>query len=498
VQRYHHRMAKPEVVARASSRCTGAAERARRRRGRRAEVFRCRCITSRTSRATSAPPLRHDSGPDDAGSISAPIARKSMIRNRSAARSPRASTAASSRQELRARKPMKVWIGVRTDPLLFLLSQARCRRSASSISRADWAVSVGRHPRAYNRFPDPGRREIVPKARRVRARWVRGTVRRVDGTLRRHQRVPMSREDHSLSQRSDPVPARRSTSPVASRAASRASRARANLERARCCGVPEVLGSGTTRPARDALHRIQIRQRYRACAPGACMLPLLPGRAYRAVDRGVDEDIEPASSPGCCGNVHALRSQCLIRHHPEGLGLQARSVVPARQLQQPYSHRRLHPLRMKLKGTFPLTVDVSRTGARSCGPSSAHPPADVSDERCLNSQISPRRWPGSSRAIHDLASYSIWKKDVDQRDQKRVTPSSTAMPGHDELGLCCPLIITLAGGLPLPKVSLTSIAARPSPDIGIASVAATTSMAGWFPPNRQAYPRPALRLCHRT
>jgi len=99
------------------------------------------------------------------------------------------------------------------------------------------------------------------------------------------------------------------------------------------------------------------------------------------------------------------------------------------------------PYDMKLKGTFPLTVDVSQTCARSCGPSSR-----TSSRRCEASEAMLKfanlstSWPGSSRPS-TTCFISSWKKDVDQRDQKRVHARlRRAMPGHDDVESVLPLI----------------------------------------------------------
>jgi hypothetical protein len=53
-------------------------------------------------------------------------------------------------------------------------------------------------------------------------------------------------------------------------------------------------------------------------------------------------------------------------------GPQARSAIPAWQLQQSYSHRRLHPLRHEAQGRSRSRSTSARICARSCGRSSAH------------------------------------------------------------------------------------------------------------------------------
>src|SRR5206468_2358161 len=78
------------------------------------------------------------------------------------------------------------------------------------------------------------------------------------------------------------------------------------------------------------------------------------------------------------------------RYHPEGLGLQARSAVPARQLQQPDSDRRLHSLRHEAQGHVP--ADGRREPGPACeasGQIPAHFPADVR-QVMLDSQTSQR------------------------------------------------------------------------------------------------------------
>src|ERR1700683_2802422 len=53
------------------------------------------------------------------------------------------------------------------------------------------------------------------------------------------------------------------------------------------------------------------------------------------------------------GHVHTLRSEGRHRPRAKGLGLQTRSAFFARQLQQPYPDRRLHPLRHEAEKHFP-------------------------------------------------------------------------------------------------------------------------------------------------
>ena len=123
------------------------------------------------------------------------------------------------------------------------------------------------------------------------------------------------------------------------------------------CGVPEVLGvwNHEAGPA-TRFTAIQIKQRYPGPRPpGAARRGRLPGRRLCGqVDGGGGRGHRRRRPrPGAVGDVHALRSAHRHRHDPEGLGLQARPAVPARQLQQPHLGRRLHPLRQEAQGHVP-------------------------------------------------------------------------------------------------------------------------------------------------
>ena len=132
------------------------------------------------------------------------------------------------------------------------------------------------------------------------------------------------------------------------------------------CGVPEVLGvwNHEAGPA-TRFTAIQITPALsRPRAAGAACRGVLPGRRLcRQMDGGGRRGHRRRRPrPGAVGDVHALRSAHRYRHHPEGLGLQARPAVPARQFQQPHPDRRLHPLRQEAER------DVPRHGRRQRRP----------------------------------------------------------------------------------------------------------------------------------
>ena len=115
------------------------------------------------------------------------------------------------------------------------------------------------------------------------------------------------------------------------------------------CGVPEMLGvwNHEAGPATRFTVDPDPPALSRPCAPGAAHRGRLPGRRLcRQVDRGGGRGHRRRRTrPGAVGDVHAVRSEHRHRPDPEGLGVQARSAVPARQFQQPHPDRRLHPLR---------------------------------------------------------------------------------------------------------------------------------------------------------
>ena len=145
------------------------------------------------------------------------------------------------------------------------------------------------------------------------------------------------------------------------------------------CGVPEVLGvwNHEAGPG-DALHRDPDQAALsRPRAPGAARRLLVPGRRLCGqMDRGGRRGHRRRRSrPGAVGDVHALRSQGRHRPGAEGLGVEARPAVPARQLQQPHPDRRLHPLRHEAQGHVP---DHRRCQRRAAQQAPGEIPATVS------------------------------------------------------------------------------------------------------------------------
>jgi hypothetical protein len=111
------------------------------------------------------------------------------------------------------------------------------------------------------------------------------------------------------------------------------------------CGLPDVLGvwNHEAGPA-TRFTAIQIRQRY-------------PGHA-----RNVLHVASNCQGGAYAGDVYPVRPAHGLRHHSEGLGLEARSPVPARKFQQPNPDRRLHPIRKETPG------NVSAGGGCEPGP----------------------------------------------------------------------------------------------------------------------------------
>ena len=148
------------------------------------------------------------------------------------------------------------------------------------------------------------------------------------------------------------------------------------------CGVPEVLGvwNHEAGPA-TRFTVIQIKQRYPGHARQALhVAAACQGGAYAGKwTVVVDEDIDAGELD------QVLWAMCTrfdpnvdIDTHPEGLGLEARSAIPARQLQQPHPDRRLHPLRHEAQGHVPDRGRCERRSARQAqGEIPPHLPADV-------------------------------------------------------------------------------------------------------------------------
>ena len=283
-------------------------------------------------------------------------------------------------------KPMKVAIVCGQDPLLFLLASS----PLPEISELDIAgglrgepIDVIRGP--YTGFPIPADAEIV-----LEGETVPGQV-RPEGPFGEwmgyysddtQPRPYVNVKIDPLSQRSDPVLRAAAQAGGRDRAAQGRRRRRANLERAR-----RLRRAGSARRVEprsrsgDALHRHPDQAALsRPRAAGAARRRRLPGRRLcRQVDGGGGRGHRRRRArPGAVGDVHAVRSERRHRHHPEGLGLEARSAVPARQLQQPHPDRRLHPLRHEAQGHVPDRGRRRRRPARaSCGPSSR-----TSSRRC--------------------------------------------------------------------------------------------------------------------
>ena len=122
----------------------------------------------------------------------------------------------------------------------------------------------------------------------------------------------------------------------------------ANLARARRLWCPGGAGrvESRSRP-RHPFHRGPDSPALsRPRAAGAAHRLILPGwRLRRQMDGGGRRGHRcRRPRPGALGDVHALRSPHRYRHHPEGMGLQARPAVPSRQFQQSHPDRCLHPL----------------------------------------------------------------------------------------------------------------------------------------------------------
>src|SRR5205823_4462303 len=103
------------------------------------------------------------------------------------------------------------------------------------------------------------------------------------------------------------------------------------------------------------------------------------------------------------------------RHHPEGLGLQARSAVSARQFQQPYSRRCLHPLRYEAQGHIPGHSRCQPGPAReAAGQVPAHLPADVKSVMilALTSQRHARACPGHPRLSSAVRARKTWMPGI--------------------------------------------------------------------------------------
>ncbi len=134
------------------------------------------------------------------------------------------------------------------------------------------------------------------------------------------------------------------------------------------CGIPDVLGvwNHEAGPA-TRFTVVQIIQRYpghsrnalhiAANCQGRCLCRQVDGGGRRGHRRR-------RPRPGAVGDEHPLRSDDRHRPDPEGMGVQARSAVAARQLQQPHPGRCMHPVRHEAEEDLPDGGRRQRRAAR--------------------------------------------------------------------------------------------------------------------------------------
>ena len=265
-------------------------------------------------------------------------------------------------------QPMKVVILCGQDPLLFMLSSS----PLPEVSEIDIAgglrgepIDVVRGP--FTGFPIPADCEIAIEGETVPGQvQARGPVRRVDGLLlRRHPGAALcEREDGALPQRPDPVLRAAAQAGGRDRPAQghRRERRRSGA-RSTLAACPKCSASGITRPdRRRASPRIQIKQRYPGHARQALHVAAsCQGGAYAGKwTVVVDEDID-------AGDLDQVLWAMCTRFDPlTDIDMIQKAWASKRDplfLPGNFNNRILIdaciPYDKKLKGTFPVTVDVS-------------------------------------------------------------------------------------------------------------------------------------------
>ena len=265
-------------------------------------------------------------------------------------------------------QPMKVVIVCGQDPLLFMLSSS----PLPEIGEMDIAgglrgepIDVVRGP--YTGFPIPADcRDRDRRRDRAGPGEARRAVRRMDGLLlRRHPAAALrQREDHPLSQRPDPHLRAAAQAGRRDRPAQGHRRRGADLARARCVAAcPKCSACGTTRPGPATRFTvIQIKQRYPGHARQALhVAAACQGGAYAGKwTVVVDDDID-------AGDLDQVLWAMCTRFDPYvDIDLIQKAWASKRDplfLPGNFNNRILIdaciPYDMKLKGTFPVVVDVS-------------------------------------------------------------------------------------------------------------------------------------------
>ena len=280
-------------------------------------------------------------------------------------------------------EPMKVVILCGQDPLLFMLSSS----PLPQVSEYDIAgglrgepIDVVRGP--YTRLSDPGGLRDRHRGRNGSGQdQARRPVRRMDGLLlRRHAGAALcQRQDHPAPQRSDPDLRTAAQAGRRNRIAQGHRRRGANWHALDACGIPDVLGvwNHEAGPA-TRFTAIQLRQRYPGHARQALHVACAcQGGAYAGKwTVVVDDDID-------AGDLDSVLWAMCTRFDPKvDIDLVQKAWASKRDplyLPGNFNNRILIdaciPYDMKLKGTFPPTVDVSadlRTKLRAKFPKLFH------------------------------------------------------------------------------------------------------------------------------